>query len=375
MPIIPKGGERGVKDVLRKLKKHWITVWLVIVSVLLGTFVTYAIYTEVSTVKRVVTTKSAPKELFSSNCMYASLYERRMPAADFNVNVNNFDLNNPDVPNTTQIQYTLTAELRVKYNGTIMTFTELATALGDDATTYDAIVARATGYSIGKSQENNTAGIISNPTMTPFSAANNFQVVFNGPTTTGGTTVNYETLPGGSISTDRFKVTIPQRDFEKTDPEFYVYVKADPTDTGLTDYIQTLLYGSQNVVATAAWTGTLAESNTNTKDYDFYNYIITGSGSGNLDIMWDPNYFDIDDFFFNSTLSGVTFLNNNSTPATFSDDTHKNWKKVTIVVNSTSANAKTRYEIQLYKHKENTPYTGANNAANYIDCELQRQGI
>lgn len=121
-----------MKNVLRKLKKHWITVWLVVVSVILGTVITYAIYTEVSTVKRVVTTKSAPKELFSSNCMYASLYERRMPAADFNVNVNNFDLNNPDVPNTTQIQYTLTAELRVKHDGTIKTFSQLQTDLARD---------------------------------------------------------------------------------------------------------------------------------------------------------------------------------------------------------------------------------------------------
>lgn len=361
-----------MKDVLRKLKKHWITVWLVVVSVILCTFVTYAIYTEVSTVKRVVTTKSAPKELFSSNCMYADLYERRMPAADFNVNVNNFDLNNPDVPNTTQIQYTLTAELRVKHNGTIKTFSQLATDLAGDKTTYNAIVGRAVGYSIGKSQENNTSGIISNPTMTAFSESNSFRVVFNGPTTTGGTTVNYETLPGGSISTDRFKVTIPQNDFTKTDPEFYVYVKAEPVgDSSLPEIIQTLLYGSRNVIATAAWTGTLAESNTATKDYDFYNYIITGSGSGNLDIMWNPDYFDIDDFFFNSSLSGVTFLNGNSTPATFSDDTHTNWKKVTIVVDSTTANAKTRYEIQLYKHKENTPYTGTDNAANFIDCKLQ----
>jgi hypothetical protein len=237
--------------------------------------------------------------------------------------------------------------------------------LASDTAAYNAIVARAVGYSIGKSQENNTTGIISNPTMTEFSADNGFQVVFGGNS-------NYETLPGGSISTDRFKVTIPQSDFTKTDPEFYVYVKAEPVgDSSLPEIIQTLLYGSQNVVATATWTGTLAESNTASKDYDFYNYIITGSGSGNLDIMWDPNYFDIDDFFFNSSLSGVTFLNNNSTPAEFSDDTHTKWKKVTIVVDSTSTNAKTRYEIQLYKHKENTPYTGTDNAANFIDCKLQ----
>ena len=133
-----------MKDVLRKLKKHWITVWLVAVSVILGTFVAYAIYTEVSTVKRVVTTESSPKELFSSNCMYASLYERRIPATEFNVTVNNFDLDSPEIPNQSEIQYTLTARLEVKHNGTIKTFGELAQDLGGVHTAaYQAIVKRA----------------------------------------------------------------------------------------------------------------------------------------------------------------------------------------------------------------------------------------
>ena len=67
-----------MKAFLRKMKKHWITLWLVTVSVILGAFATYAIYTEVSSIKRVVTTKASPKELFSSNCMYPEIYERRM---------------------------------------------------------------------------------------------------------------------------------------------------------------------------------------------------------------------------------------------------------------------------------------------------------
>ena len=353
-----------MKDVLRKLKKHWITVWLVVVSVILCTFVTYAIYTEVSTVKRVVTTKSAPKELFSSNCMLADLYERRIPAPEYNVNVNNFDVNSPEIPNSAQIEYTLTAQLHVKYQGTIMTFGELKTLIGEGAE-YNAIVARATehDYKIGKSQDNNSAGIISNPTMTKFSADNNFEVSF-------GKSPNYETLPGGSISTDRFKVMIPEEDFNKTDPEFYVYVQAVPTDSGLTQLIRTRLYGSKNVVVTAAWSGTLAEKNTSTTDYDFYNYVISGSGSGNLDIMWNSDFFEIDGFFFDSSLSGITFYNNINTPVTISGGTYNGWKKVTIVVNSTRG--KSRYELQLYKQKANTPYTGANDAAKYIHCELQQ---
>lgn len=352
-----------MKDVFRKLKKHWITVWLVVVIVILGTFVTLAAYTEVSSVKRVVTTKSAPKELFSSNCMYADLYERRMPAPEFNVNVCNYDQSNPEIPNQTDIEYTLTAQLRVKYNGTIMTFSQLRTALADDTAKYDSIVNRATAYSIAKTQNNNVSGIIDIPEPKKFSdyVSNDYTVVF-------GTSTSHETLPGGVVSTDRFKVTIPESDFEKTTPEFFVYVKADPVDNGLTD-IQTLLYGSKNVVITASWSGMLAEQNTKDVDYDFYNYIITGSGSGKLDIMWNPDWFEVDNFFF-SNLSGVQF-DGSSTPTEISSGTYTGWNQVTIVVDS-SDSGKSRYGLQLYKVKGNTSYTGDNNAANHIHCELQQ---
>ncbi len=353
-----------MKDVLRKLKKHWITIWLLAISVILGTFVSYAIYTEVSAVKRVVTTESAPQELFSSNCMFADLRERRISATEFNVNVNNFDVNAPEIPNPSEIEYTLTARLEVKHNGTIKTFSQLQSDLAGDTDAYDEIVARATGYYIGKSQDNNSNGIIPTPDMTEFSASNGFQVVF-------GAAPNYETLPGNDVSTDRFKVIIPGDDFNKTDPEFYVYVQAVPTDSGLTQLIRTRLYGSKNVVATATWSGTLAEKNTATTDYDYYNYIISGSGSGNLDIMWQDDWFEIDAFFFNSSLSGVTFYNNNINPETVSGGTYDGWKKITIVVNSTQG--KSRYELQLYKKKPNTSYTGENDdAAKHIHCELQQ---
>ena len=363
-----------MKDALKNLKKHWITVWLIVVAVILaGTFISRAVYTEVSSVKRVVTTKSSPKVLFSSNCLYAECYERRMPSKEYSISINNFDMNSPEVPNPDEIKYTLTAQLKVKYNNQIMTFSELAAELDGDTETYNAIVARAVGYKIGKTQENSVSGNIEEPVMTEFSAANDFQVVFGAPS-------SYETLPGGSRSTDRFKAEVPSRDFEKTDPEFYIYVKADPDDTNLPD-IDALLYGAKNEVITAAWSGQLAESNTDSDDYDFYNYIISGSGSGKLDIIWDPEWFEIDDFFFNSSLSGVVF-DGSSTPSeidsvtidgvTYTGTNSNKLKKVTIVVDS--QNSKSRYEIQLYKKQSDTPYIGDHDAANYIHCKLQESG-
>lgn len=361
-----------MKAVLGKLKKHWITIWLVAVTVLLGSLISYAIYTEVSSVKRVVTTKAAPKELFSSNCMYADLYERRMPANEYNVEVRNIDQNAPDVPNPSDIYYTLTAQLQVKYGNTIMTMDELKAELGDNTEAYAEYVEKAKSYTISKTQNDNSDGAIASPAALNFSdyASENYTIVFGAPE-------DYETLPGGSVSIDRFKVTVPRTDFDNEDPEFYIYVKADPTDTGLTDYIQTLLYGSKNIVVTASWSGALAEKNTSTVDYDFYNYIITGSGSGKLDIMWDPDWFEVNEFFFDRTLSGVTFDPGNIDGENIVIDTidsgeYKDWNKVTIIVDTSGTSAKSRYELQLYKAKANVPYIGTDDAAGHIHCELQR---
>jgi hypothetical protein len=130
------------------------------------------------------------------------------------------------------------------------------------------------------------------------------------------------------------------------------------------------------------------EQNTDTKDYDFYNYVITGSGSGKLDIMWNPDYFDVSDFFFNTALSGVRFYNNITEPVTINDSTsdYNGWKKVTIEVNSTDISdgqggtiaGRSRYELQLYKVKSNTPYIKIDDEHNYdaskhIDCKLQNE--
>jgi hypothetical protein len=143
------------------------------------------------------------------------------------------------------------------------------------------------------------------------------------------------------------------------------------------------LYGAENVVVTASWDGNLVEQNTATKDYDFYNYVITGSGSGKLDIMWDPNYFYVSKFFFNSALSGTRFYNNATEPETIHDSTsdYNGWEKVTIEVNSTDISdgqggtiqGRSRYELQLFKVKSNTPYTGNNDASNFIVCKLQNE--
>lgn len=343
----------------KKRKKYWITVWLVLAALALGALVTYAVYTEVFSVKRVVSTKSSPKDLFSSNCLMPDLYERRVPTREYTINVCNYDQKYPDIPNPLEVQYTLFAELRVKYGNEILTFAQLQTKLADNTAAYEEIVARAGGYSIGKVQDNNPSGKIQSPVMTALSVSNGFSASFGTPA--------YETLPPGVVSADRYRLILPPEAFEREDPEFYVFVQAVPVNSALSE-LETLLYGAKNIVITASWTGALAEAGTGTTDYDFYNYIIAGSGSGKLDLLWDPEWFQVSDYFFNPDLSGVTFDGGNNTPVEVSGGEFDGWLKVTLVVDSSE---KSRYTLQLFKAKENTSYTGENNAALHIACRMQ----
>ena len=56
-----------MKGKLDFFRKNWITIWLVIAAVSLGTMVTYAAYTRITIVKRVVSTTEGAGNLFSSN--------------------------------------------------------------------------------------------------------------------------------------------------------------------------------------------------------------------------------------------------------------------------------------------------------------------
>lgn len=374
-----------MKNILKMIKKNWITVWLITAILLSGTFVAYAAYRKVTAVKRVVTTQSSPQVLFSSNCMLKDIYGKKMASNQFTVTVCNYDQSDRDTVNPDPISYNFTAQLLYRLSDTeYITLNELnariqANEVNMTSKDYADLLSRAQGYKIQQTQNDTGNGTIANSNEFFFYNQTDYKV----------TDLTSQTLPGKQPSTDKFLVTIPQRDITDPNPKFFVLVEARPQgDSSLPTVIHTRLYGAQNIVVTASWDGNLVEQNTNTKDYDFYNYVITGSGSGKLDIMWDPDYFYVSDFFFNTALSGVRFYNNISTPVTINDSTseYNGWKKVTIEVNSTDISdgqggtiaGRSRYELQLFKVKSNTPYIiiddeHDNDASNFIACKLQNE--
>ena len=113
----------------RKLKKHWITVWLVVAIIAVGTFITFASYTGIYSVKRVVSTTASAGVLFSSNSMQSytgnDIPSRHITTSQasgnysYNLTVCDFAQSDPltRYKSDSGIPYNLTAQLYVKVNG------------------------------------------------------------------------------------------------------------------------------------------------------------------------------------------------------------------------------------------------------------------
>ncbi len=308
------------------LKKNWTRVWLVCMIIALGSLVAYAAYTEVSSIKRVVSTQDSPSEPFSSNCMRKDITSRRLTAEAFDVWVCNFDQNFPKDYSSTEITYTMEAELKVKIGPTYYSFSDLQSHVTPEE--YSAYVTKAANYSIYKKQDD-YSGVVDPIVTKYFNSGNNFTVTFAS-----------DTLAANKSSTDIYTVNVDPADLNNPETQFFVFVTADPN--GALSTLSARLYATKNSEEQAAWRGEILEDLTSGKDYDFYNYIVTGSGSGTVKIYWDDSVFELNKFFLD--IETLTVEDSD-------DSTNYNgWKMVEIQVNS--ATKKSRYEIQLFKVQE-----------------------
>ena len=359
-----------MNKILKTLRKHWTRVWLIAILLMSsGVYVTYAIYTEVSSVKRVVSTQASPVEMFSSNCMRPDISSRRLSSPEYSITVCNFDQDKPTIYNPATISYTLHAELQVGEN-----YTNLATYLAsldqsntDQKALYDKYLGKAALYFIYKTEDDATGAVARS--ASGFTSDNGFTVELTS-----------DTLAPQKSSVDKYKVEIDSGAVSDQNTDIFVHVWAVPTPPTTLRTIETRLYGAASATDTATWTGTFIETDCATVDYDFYNYVITGSGAGTVDILWDSSKFNINEFFFNASLSGNTFVGGNSPTEIAESDTkygsekydgkYVGWSKITLSVGA--ANSKNRYELQLYKTPTDSltgvAYTGDNAATKYIAC-------
>lgn len=329
---------------------HWTTVWLLSVLALTGAvFVTYAAYTEVSSVKRVVSTTSTQGELFSSNCMRPDISSRRLTSKEYTITVCNFDQERPTTFNPSEIKYRFYAQLQVKKEDEYV-----------NLSSSDSQADKAVNYFVSKT-EDDVDGAIASPVKLGFSAENGYMISF----------AENESLRASKSSIDKYKVEIDEADLNNPDTEIFVHVWAEPSTPSNLKKIEARLYATQSVTDNASWTGEFLETDCATIDYDFYNYIISGSGAGEVDILWNPDKLEINRYFFIQEVSGATIIGDivSIPEGDTSYPLYPGWNKVTIRVDSTVRN---RYELQLYKTRSGISYTGANAVMNDIYCEFRK---
>lgn len=360
-----------MKAISKTIKKYWAMIWMITAALLTtGAFITIAAYTGVHSVKRVVTTTASPHDLFSSNCLISknNPEPKRLTSTQYTVTVCNYEQNQPSFANPEDIPYTLTAYLMVNTdNG----FVRMST-LDISSDIYSAAIAKLNvrTYSIQQTQNNSETDF--DNALKIFDPSN---LSYSYPAKDGENSgLILASNPQGTLSsTDKFLITLDSAEvaLNKTEPDFAIEVVAE--SGALFGTINRTLYASSAVAEPVTWTGNLLESNCATVNYDFYNYVLSGSGIGTIDIMWDPTKFEINPFFF-STTAGYSFIEKNDS-IIYPCDMHSGWNQGTLSVDST---VKNRYELQLYKCVPNTSYTDDTNAeppvlnaaSRFIDCKF-----
>ena len=288
-----------VTNVKNFIKKHWIAIWLVVVILLLVFSVSYGAYTNLGSVKRVVSTKGGAGVLFSSNNLklvanntndYSSkriAISSSSETPTFEIDICNYAQNDPTRFNDSNITYTLTLTL--------------IDSSGNDITNNI--------YQNLKVMKDSESGSFTNASCSM----------------TG-------TLTGGKKSTDKYTITVPK---EFITDNVRIKAGAVPDNSSLSatgnNKLARIFNFTENVATDSGWTGAFLE--TDTTGYDGFNYIIKGQGNGTITLEWDSSKLEISKVFLEENSLDVTTGENNKST-------------ITMTVNSET---KSRYDIQFYK--------------------------
>ncbi len=271
-----------VKQFKRMFKKHWITIWLAIAIIALCGIAAYAKFNNMDNnyTKRVVSTGSNDKTLFTSNLLNISNSKHSKTVAkgfsqdsSFDINIYNYERTKPGsfYPNT--IHYALTAAL-VKSDAPDAEeydlsdpddLEKISTVLGDNTIRLYAL----------------SNGSISGEAL-----------ITLGSSTAKGST-SEELVPDSESggTSNSYRLVIPK---EATDSGIYIKVTAEPSDgySDIPDSIGGVFFvQTQNINMETGWVGYINDSKTVTpSEYDAFNFRITGSGTATKVLKWNSTY-------------------------------------------------------------------------------------
>ena len=336
-----------MKKIIKTIRKNWIIVWFLIAAISFSAITVYAIYTRITIAKRVVSTQAGASSLFSSDYMTNGSLKTVEPFTDNTqpaivpVHVYNYAYPKEAVYRNESTEYDLIATIGTLDEYDVfheLTDSDKITALGSFS------------YSI---TYNSTSEEFS------FGGSNGTSHTFSGCT-----------IAGDGANSDLFTMVFDKNELGNNPNGYCIMIQAKPYNTDLPDLEGKVMvrYSKQ---ASTGWSGEVEELDTN-KDYDGFNYYLTGDGKGKLTFRWNTNYVTINKDFLNNSdntfYTKSTEIQDGKEVVVFSEITGTVTEAslkdgdgiATLTIGVDSSNDRNRYEIQFFKVNPSYSYSKAN---------------
>lgn len=322
------------KKIIKFIKKQWITLWLIAVSLSLICVVTFAAYKDADNrIKRVFVASKEITSFFTSNYLVSGQNHNAVcfnenDAKSFGVYIRNYDPSSSGV-HEGPITYSLTAKLaHINCNDYDTTTDADKLDIWNENSMSISITDGTHSITLSGSTITDSISSIVLPDSDPQTGAQ------GGKRNTHEWTVTFNNVPLGS--------------------DYCVTLIATPDD-GTGSIQSTLGISEYPVYKNDGWTCSIADDkNELISSYDAFNYVLTGSGGTSVKFSYDSSKLEINPVF--CTYNSEAVLNNSYQGSKSGD--HTNWKTVVITVGNN-----TRYDIQMYKVNSNSPSTWADLAA------------
>ena len=289
---------------------------ILIVSIVLAALISavgvYAAYTNSRHAQRTIATYESLEETFSSNDLgkgYAKDNVKTVYTKDDEhdpsavVTICNYERGNQTHYSEQNVTYTLSARL-VKY----------------DPGVAERYVAVDAAYISANSLTGYTVTISKGLTSVTLGGATLSTNAFGG------------TLAGGAAHTDAYTIVFDV-DFATEQPNLYLEMTAVPGSEDLPTLHGVFKADLRFEGATNAWTGEFTDATTNTPaEYDGFNYLVSGVGSGTCTLTWDDTKVALS-YLSASQLMAITGATQTSNSITFDVDSDE----------------VSRYDLQFYK--------------------------
>lgn len=313
-----------------KIKKHWVTVWL-ISAILVFSYVVQAEYSDArNRVKRVAANVTSEGQLFSSNYLTAGSIELRKlqtVAEDgycvVPVNIYNYNISNPTKAYQNDLAYLLTLKL----------VDNLDRPIAQDEPNTSIV-------------EISTDGVNYN-TLSWNTVKNSYYAEYNRV---------FNTVENGTYISDKQVIYIRYpSDVLTNDPGIYVEVVATPTDAKTFASLNAIIgVQSQGTTLVRGWGGDFYDDK-NYRDYDAFNYVITGNGSATITLEWCSDYLELNEINLSEYSDDIDLSESDLTGASKTiDNVSGIWKKIVINADADRENGqgvrigKNRYGLQFY---------------------------